>query len=518
MSQAVQKEFGPWRSFLWPIHNFELKKLIPMLIMAFFISFNYTVLRDTKDALIITTADAEAIPWLKTIGVVPAAILFMIYYSKLSNLLTKENLFYATIAPFLVFFGLFSTVIYPNQELLHPGENNALLVWLQTSLPAGWSGLIGCYQYWSYTIFYIMAELWGSAVLSLLFWGFANQTTRVSESKRFYTLFGLGFNAALMFSGPMISYFSSVRKHIEDTSVDAWGMTLNYLMAMVVIAGFIIIATYYWMNRNVLTDARFYDPAEMKKDKTQKLKMGIMESFKFILSSPYLLCLTALVVGYGISINLVEVTWKKHVGMQYPNPNDYSYFMGLFSTVTGVVSFLMMLFVGGNLIRRLGWYFSAMFTPAILTITGLGFFTFVLFNDSLAGMIAFMGTTPLMLAVLFGAAQNVMSKSTKYSLFDPTKEMAYIPLDAESKMKGKAAVDVVGARLGKSGGSAIQLALFTFVGGLSVITPYVALILLVIVALWMLAVGALSKMFSALTSKQGEDRRPTSQEPASLKA
>ena len=38
--------------------------------------------------------------------------------------------------------------------------------------------------------------------------------------------------------------------------------------------------------------------------------MGIMESFKFLLTSIYVRDLVALVVAYGISINLVEVTWK----------------------------------------------------------------------------------------------------------------------------------------------------------------------------------------------------------------
>lgn len=41
----------------------------------------------------------------------------------------------------------------------------------------------------------------------------------------------------------------------------------------------------------------------------------------------------------------------------------------------------------------------------------------------------------LMLAVWVGMVQNVLSKATKYALFDPTKEMAYIPLDKESKAR-----------------------------------------------------------------------------------
>ena len=36
---------------------------------------------------------------------------------------------------------------------------------------------------------------------------------------------------------------------------------------------------------------------------------------------------------------------------------------------------------------------------------------------------AALGTTPLMLAVIVGALQNIFSKGAKYSLFDPCKEM-----------------------------------------------------------------------------------------------
>lgn len=507
MSQDAKKEFSKWRAFFWPVHAFELKKIIPMLLMFFAISFNYTILRDTKDSLIVTSAGAEAIPFLKVYGTVPAAIIFMLIYAKLSNILSKENLFYATIIPFIIFFGLFSAVIYPNRAALQPHE---FCNYLLGVLPGGLAGLVESIRNWTYSVFYILAELWGSAVLSLLFWGFANDITKISEAKRFYALFGLGANFALLFSGEAIKRASAILNS-TPAGVDPWQISLNYLMGMVVIAGITTIGAYYWINRKVLTDTRFYTPQDLAKTKKEKPKMSIKDSLLFLARSPYILCLAVLVIAYGISINLVEVTWKSQVRLQYPNPNQYSEFMGGFSQITGIVTIIMMLFVGGNAIRK-GWGFAAMITPVVLLVTGAGFFGFVLWRDNLEGIIAMLGSTPLSLAVFFGMAQNVMSKSAKYSLFDPTKEMAYIPLDQESKVKGKAAIDVVGARLGKSGGSLVQQALLVACGSIAAITPYIAIILFFIIAAWIVAVRVLNKKFVALTEKPIVEQQPALQE------
>ncbi len=506
MSQDAKPEFSKLRSFFWPVHAFELKKIVPMLLMFFAISFNYTILRDTKDTLIVGTAGAEAIPFLKFWGVVPGAIIFMLIYAKLSNILSKPNLFYATIVPFIVFFGLFAYLIYPNREAL---QANALADYLRTVVPAGAFGFVEAIRNWFYSLFYILAELWGSAMISLLFWGFANDITKVTEAKRFYALFGLGANFALLFSGPAIIFCSDILKSTPE-GVDAWQISLNYLMTMVVIAGFIAIGVYAWMQKYILTDPRFYAPSEAAKSKKEKPKMSIAQSFAFLLKSPYILCLAVLVISYGISINLVEVTWKNQLKLQYPNLNDYSAYMGYFSFTTGAVTIFMMLFVGGNCVRR-GWSFAASITPVVLLISGTGFFCFVLFRDYLQGFIAMLGTTPLYLACVCGMIQNVMSKSAKYSLFDPTKEMAYIPLDQESKVKGKAAVDVVGARLGKSGGSMIQMILLGIFGSIGAITPYIAVILFFIIFAWLFAIKVLNKRFTALTQQRAQEAEEQAQ-------
>ena len=161
----------------------------------------------------------------------------------------------------------------------------------------------------------------------------------------------------------MVQYYSGGGMTVAP-GVDAGQVMLNYLMTVFVLAALTIIVTYWWMNRYVLPDPRFYDPNEVKKEK-KKLAMSVGEAVKFIMGSPYLLCLAVLVLAYGISINLVEVTWKDQVRLQYPTKNEYNYFMGGFSGATGWVTIFMSLFVGGNLIRHMGWRFSALFTPVV---------------------------------------------------------------------------------------------------------------------------------------------------------
>src|SRR3984957_13960567 len=512
MSQDTKQEFGKWRSFFWPIHAFELKKVLPMFIMFFCISFNYTILRDTKDTLLVTApgSGAEAIPFVKVWLVVPCAVLFMLIYAKLSNTLSKQKLFYAVTAPFLIFFALFALVLYPSRDFLHPTEAADRL---QAVLPEGLMGMVAIFRNWTYALFYVLAELWGSVMLSLMFWGFANEITRVGEAKRFYALFGIGANIALLCSGPAIVLVSDIRRHIPE-GVDAWGVSLNLLMSMVVIAGIVIMATYWWINRYLLTDTRFYDATEQTKKKKDKPKMSLGESFKYLAKSPYILCLAIIVITYGFAINIIEVTWKSQLKLQYPNANDYSTFMGYFSTFTGAITVLMMLFVGGNVIRRFGWGTAVQITPIVLLITGAIFFALVIFRDNLGGVIAALGTTPLMLAVVVGMVQNIMSKSSKYSLFDPTKEMAYIPLDQEQKVKGKAAIDVVGARLGKSGGSLVQQGLLVGFGSIAAMTPYLAVVLGAIVLAWIIAAKALNKQFLTLTSPKETDKAVEAKAPA----
>lgn len=95
-----------------------IKKLLPLGLMLFFILFNYTILRDTKDVLVITAPNsgAEIIPFLKTYVNLPSAIAFTIMYSNLCNMMSPDKVFYVVMTSFLTFFGAFAGLICKRRE------------------------------------------------------------------------------------------------------------------------------------------------------------------------------------------------------------------------------------------------------------------------------------------------------------------------------------------------------------------------------------------------------------------
>lgn len=498
-----EHEFGPIRKLIWPIHNYELKKFLPLGFIMFCILFNYTLLRDTKDTLVVTSAGAGVISFLKLYCVTPAAILFVIIYAELSNLFSKEKVFYIVVTPFLIFFGAFAFLIYPHLDTLHASKEWTAA--MHAAYPA-LSGFIDIISYWAYSLFYVLSEIWGSAMIALMFWQFANQIVRMNESKRFYGLFVVIGNLSLIFSGQCVKFCSQSIKNFYAGD-DVWQISLYLMMAIVVIMGLAAMGLYRWMHTNVLTDPRYYD-AELQNApaKKKKKKPGLVESFKMIVASPDLALIATLIMAYGITINLVEVQWKEQLRIYFAgDKGGYNGFMGDFSTITGIVTILFSLFIGSNILRIMSWFKAAVITPAFILLGGSAFFCFILSSDIsvLKGfvetLLANFGTNPVTAAAFLGAGTVILSKSIKYSLFDPTKEMAYIPLDDELKTKGKAAVDVIGGRAGKAGGAFVQsmlLIMFT-TRDVLVVAPIAFGVFIVISLSWIFAAKKLGTRVSA---------------------
>jgi AAA family ATP:ADP antiporter len=485
MRAKVKKVF----SDLIPIKAHEVRKFLPMFIVFFFVGFIYNILRNAKDALLVTGQEsgAQIIPFVKVWVMLPGAILMTGLFSWLSNKFNMEKVFYIIVSIFISYFVIFTFVIYPNRELMHLQNVGT---YLEGVLPMGCLGFISMIKYWSFTLFYVMAELWSCIVLSLLFWGFANEVTPVSEAKRFYGLFGIGMNFSGIAAGQAAKYFSKLpipSKLLQDQ----WQQSLIWMTLLILISGLLMLTFFRWLNVNVLTNDKFYKPKK-------KYKLSIRKNFAYLAKSKYLICIALLVLAFNLVINLVEILWKDQIRTLYPNPNDYNIYLNNITVITGIIATLMALF-SGVIIRTFGWTMAAIITPLILFITSIGFFACFFWGGSLNSIVTtYLGMSPLALVVFFGSTQICLSRACKYTVFDATKELSFIPLSPESRQKGKAAIDGVGSRLGKSGGSLIHQGLLMVFSSFALSAPYVAGVLFAVILAWIGAVKVLGKEFNTL--------------------
>jgi ATP:ADP antiporter, AAA family len=491
-------------SSFWPIFPHEYKKIIPMLLMVFCICFSHSMLRTLKDSLVVTEsgARAAAIPFIKTWVMLPTAIAFTMFFTFLSNRLSRTTVFYIIIASFLSFFLLFGFILYPNCDALEPTR---LSNFLDASLPQGFKALISIFRHWPQTLFYAMAETWGSIVLSVLFWGFANEITTLSEAPRFYSVLSIGASTAPIVAGQVAASLSAKGFNPDFLFGEtAWHQALSKQILLITFSGFLVILCFNWITRHVLDKSAAH--VETDPPKKEEKHLNFRESLSYIAHSKYLLCIATLVLSYNLVIALVEIVWKDRLGLLYPSAEGYNIYVNNLTSIMGVVS-IAASFLLIKLLSRFGWTLTALLTPIVLLVTSVLFFITLIGNEAISPVImALFGMTPLAFGVLLGAIQNCFSKAAKYSLFDATKEMAFIPLSSDHKLKGKAAIDGIGSRLGKSTGSCIHQGLFFIFYSISASIPYVAAILLLVISIWLFTVILLGKQFEELchTSGTGE--------------
>lgn len=495
-----KSRFRKLLDYLWPIYRHELPKFLYVTLLMFCILGIQNLIRATKDSLVNTLVGTETISFLKVWGVMPAAFLVTVIYVKMVGRMKPENIFYVIMSFFLIFFGLFAFYFFPNYEFFHMNpEKTKIAIGLYPNLK--WFILL--FANWSISLFYVIAELWPNAIFALLFWQFVNNITDVEQSKRFYPLFGLLGQTGLILSGQYLIHLKDLREYCLDKfGIDAPEsiFSIQAVIGVVLVLGIIALCSFWKINNSVLPE----DQRRALKFQIKKQKAGLIQSFKMVVTSRYILLISLLLICYGISINLVEGPWKKLASDLYKTPTEYNAFVGGYLYYTGYLV-LAFTIIGSNIVRKIGWLAAALATPVILFSTGLLFFGVNNFPWMGSAIVLHLVLTdPTLFAVNIGAIQNILSKSTKYTLFDSTKEMSYVPLDDELKTKGKAAADVIGTKLGKSLSSLLQALIFIVfpTATYQSISIYLMIVFSLICVVWIFSVINLNKEYTKLAQEK----------------
>ncbi len=486
----IKKYFMNLAELIVENKTYLLHKYLPTTLMFLLSAYIYSLLRGVKDSILVPILGAELISFIKFYGVFPATVIFFICFSKLANILSRDKLYYVIAMFFGSFFMFYAFILGPNSEYFHPDLSN----WISQYPKCKYQ--IMMIQHWTISLFYVMSELCGTVMLTLLFWHFANDIYNVKEAKKTYSLFGLIGQLGLVVAG-LVQNHVSVYFIENPTDHEAWHSTIKWMMSSVFLVCLGLIFLYRWMYKNVLSNPVLCD--RKHNSEKEKISLSVIESFKYVFSSRYLWLIMVIVFCYGVGVNMIESVWKDQLRLQYASQSDYSAFIGKFHIIFGFVTIFVMLF-GAYILRRFKWIVAALFTPLGAGCTGIMFFNLIMFKDLFGDWFSSFNISLLMMAVMVGSLQVMLFKSFNYAFVDATKEMAFIPLDRELRIKGKAAVDVIGGRFGKAFGAILQQMMFQFVNpNLSELTYEIFIVFIITMGMWVFAVIALNKEFYKLT-------------------
>jgi AAA family ATP:ADP antiporter len=471
--------------------NFDFKKFLFIAIAKLFTVYIFGVLRGLEYSMLVPKLGAEVISSIELYCLLPASSLFVVLYFKLRNYFSRITIASILLVFFAIYFIIFSLFCFPNHDNLVID----LSAWKEAYPRFKYTILL--IENWDITSFYVLAELWGIMMLNISFWQMANEVNTLNDAKKFYGFLGAIGQSGLILSG----YFANnIGKLFTGTSEEIWAAKYNYLMLSAFICAILLLYIYWWVSKKVWNYVRIEEKA---KDKAKpKVKLTVKESFKYILASNYLQMIASLIISYGVLMFICETMWKDQAAKIYINSSDYSMFMGEFQMYMGCGTVFGMIFAVFSL-RYLPWVANALATPVSFTITGSIFFILVIFKNNLEGIFTTYNYSIVAAAVFFGTLQILLAKSFKYSLFDLSKEMLYIPLERELRTNGKAAVDIISQRLGRSGGSLIMLVMLMIKPDATIasLAPILFVVFIIMSSVWIFSTIKLGKEFRRISSK-----------------
>ena len=482
-----------------PFDQSEKKKFFTLCLLKALLSFFFTMIKVQKSNNLVTGHGAEKVPAAKVLVFI-LSFLVVIFYMAMSNRYRQDQLIYGIFCTFFTVFALYSFVIMPYADALRPEHAEAWLVTYGGSdfFNHWFKHWVILYINWPKVLFYCIAELWGQFGIIMFFWGLCNEVCTRGEAKRFYHFFIAAGCVGSTLGACFLTHLCRLAESqvgLDDggSAQEALAKISTWLGVIGMGVVIVVLMLFKWVNANLFTTVM------SQKEKEEKTKLSLWEAVKYILSSRYLLAVATMIIACAVSSNLVEITYQRYLNLNGGTPSEYAHFIQWQMFSLNMLCIFAAFFIIPHVMRRLGWKMVAYVAPMIVMSMGGLFFVMSILNkgDALEGLMqAHCGYHAVKVICFVGLAQSVMSTFAKYAFFDGTKEIVYIWMGAEGRRKGKAAIDVVGSRLGKMLSSAIHIVIMgIFHAGDDVrkVTPVLLLIFLAVIVSWFRSVRYLSK-------------------------
>ncbi|EIJ88974.1 ATP:ADP antiporter, AAA family [Nematocida parisii] len=478
-TEEAHEEQADQCSKFFKVLKVEYPKFFTMAFLYYCIVLAYSILRDTKDAVVLDRMLPASIQYLKSFIVMGVTMGFAILFQLLlARGVTLERLMFIFNAGFGIFFFVYALVLLPSIDYIEPykfwihdifADKKMFINGLEFL-----QGLFLTINFWTGTLIYITAELWGNVMASLMFFAVANEICPLKQALRFYPLFIIAANLGLVTSGGSMILNYYVLTAFPEYKTKIIGGFIAFVSALCAMNIF----TYRHLVKNIIPYPIYIISEGAPRRSGGKEKVGILDGFKIMLKTPIVFHLSITVLGYGLCTNLTEAAFKS--ALRSASKSSGSDVMtsvvlvqGSQQITIGLVVIAILLSPIKSLIQRKGWLALGMITPVCTLISAMSFLLLVWANASvtvtgkeaenllnrvskrLFTAVGWVNNPELESRVGFYAVNAI--KILKYAAFDIGKEAIGIKIPKEYKARFKGVYDGVCGKLGKSLSSNLQI-------------------------------------------------------------
>ncbi|KAI5166133.1 ATP:ADP antiporter, AAA family [Nematocida sp. AWRm78] len=478
-TEEAHEEQADQCSKFFKVLKVEYPKFFTMAFLYYCIVLAYSILRDTKDAVVLDRMLPASIQYLKSFIVMGVTMGFAILFQLLlARGVTLERLMFIFNAGFGIFFFVYALILLPSIDYIEPykfwihdifADKKMFINGLEFL-----QGLFLTINFWTGTLIYITAELWGNVMASLMFFAVANEICPLKQALRFYPLFIIAANLGLVTSGGSMILNYYVLTAFPEYKTKIIGGFIAFVSALCAMNIF----TYRHLVKNIIPYPIYIISEGAPRRSGSKEKVGILDGFKIMLKTPIVFHLSITVLGYGLCTNLTEAAFKS--ALRSASKSSGSDVMtsvvlvqGSQQITIGLVVIAILLSPIKSLIQRKGWLALGMITPVCTLISAMSFLLLVWANASvtvtgkeaenllnriskrLFTAVGWVNNTELESRVGFYAVNAI--KILKYAAFDIGKEAIGIKIPKEYKARFKGVYDGVCGKLGKSLSSNLQI-------------------------------------------------------------
>lgn len=397
-----------------------LKYQIALLLLLILSSQNF--LHIVKDAMPMTLGNGfSMIPILRIMSMIITTLLFPIYYFLINR--------YSIADIFIAFFMLSIIMLLTLGFIIFPSQINNSMINISNSIE-------GVIYYWHISLFYIFCDIWTFLAYGLLFWNTLNTAFNNHQAKEHYNFFLSFGNTGLIIAGILSLVIFNKKIRLDSNLIQ-----IQFLFIILSAIFLLCIAIVYYISNQYLSNMR----KEHMKNKSKKLKLNIIESIKYIIGNKYIMLMFLLSISYSVVQQLAEPHYQEEKKKMFNTFNNFVQINSVISIIIGIISIILNHY-GKKIYNRISWLGTSLIAPISITF----FLSLFLISKIIARIFAVENIYLHYIIFSLSILQFIVIKSIRFSIWDFSFEMLYVPLNSEQQSKGKAAISLLSAKYGKA--------------------------------------------------------------------